>query len=373
MISFFKNNRKMMTYAGLFLFTILIHWLIMGIAFILYNNPDGGSIFKQFYDRYAACGDASHYLNIAEHGYYADGEFANQIVFYPLYPLLMKIVSFVTGSYFVAGVLISDICLGISACFMYRLTAKELDESRAFDSVAIYLVYPFSVFLVAVFTESLFIMLVVMCLTYIKDKKWIIAGIVGMLAALTKSQGIALFVPAMYEAVVYMLENRRFKVKCLGTLIVPVGTIIYLIINKVVQGDYFAFVAHEEAEPWYNTAKWISVNLDTQYNMAIGDGYLSIIIYWAQIILYFLGIIALFYGLHKKISPSIIAYGGAYMFLSFLHGWLISGPRYMMSCVTLYVVYAAIDNRYVKNAILVVSGIFVIFYTLGSWQGQAIM
>jgi len=285
----------------------------------------------------------------------------------------MKIVAFITRDYFVAGVLVSNICLGVSACFLYRLTAVELGEDRAFDSVAIYLVYPFSVFLVATFTESLFIMLVLMCLTYIKGEKWLVAGIVGMLAALTKSQGIALFVPAVYEAVMYMIRCKGFRFRCLGVLFVPVGTFIYLLINKIVQGDFLAFVAHEEAEPWYNVSHWISENLAQHYNMAIDNDTLSMIIYWIQIILYFLGIVALFYGLRKKISTSVIAFGGAYMFLSYLHGWLISGPRYMMSCVTLYIVYAAIDNRYIKNVILAASGILVIFYTLCSWQGQAIM
>ena len=107
--------------------------------------------------------------------------------------------------------------------------------------------------------------------------------------------------------------------------------------------------------------------------MALEQGTLSYIIYWVQLFIYFLTIAALFYGLYRGISVSVIAFGGAYMFLSYLHGWLISGPRYMMGCVTLYVVYASIKNRYIKGVILVTCAVLTIFYTLGSWQGQAIM
>lgn len=369
------RNKKVMLYAGLFISAILIHWIIMGLAFILLKNVNGidSGLFSYFYEKYNNCGDTEHYINIAKNGYYESGEFAKQIVFYPLYPLLMKIAAFVTGNYFVAGVLISNVCLGVSACFLYKLTNIELGEDNALDSVAIYLLYPFGVFLVTVFTESLFIMLVLMCLTFLKERKWLVAGIVGMLAALSRSQGIALFVPAVYEAIVYMVEKKKFNVRCLPVCLVPCGTLIYLLINKIVQGDWFAFIAHEEAAPWYNTSHWISDNLTQHYNMALEQGTLSYIIYWVQLFIYFLTIAALFYGLYRGISVSVIAFGGAYMFLSYLHGWLISGPRYMMGCVTLYVVYASIKNRYIKGVILVTCAVLTIFYTLGSWQGQAIM
>lgn len=373
-ISVFKN-KKVMLYAGLFISAIVIHWLIMGLTFFLLKNVNGveGGLFTYFYEKYIGCGDTPHYINIAAHGYYGTGEYANQIVFYPLYPLFMKIAAFVVRDYFVAGVLVSNVCLGVSACFLYRLTAHELGREEAVDSVAIYMVYPFGVFLVSVFTESLFIMLVLMCLTYLKEKKWLIAGIVGMLAALSRSQGIALFVPAVYEAIVYMVEQKKFKVKCLPVCLVPAGTFIYLLINKIVQGDWFAFVAHEEAEPWYNTSHWISDNLTQHYNMAMEQGSLSYIIYWVQLFLYFFAVVALLYGLYRGISASVIAFGGAYIFLSYLHGWLISGPRYMMGCVTLYIVYASIKNRYIKGAVMVICAILTIFYTLASWQGHAIM
>ena len=92
-----------------------------------------------------------------------------------------------------------------------------------------------------------------------------------------------------------------------------------------------------------------------------------------QIVLYFVVIIALFYGLRKKISASLIAFGGAHLFISYLHGWLISGPRYVMGCVTMYIVFAVIPNKFVKSAILLACAALALFYTLGLWQGQAIM
>lgn len=370
-----KNKDEWALFAKLFIASIVVHWIIMGLGYILLAIPqEGGSGFLSFfYEKFIASGDTPHYINIAKNGYTATGDTANQIVFYPLYPMLMRAFAVVFRDYFISGVIVSNICLGFSGYFLYKLIDKELGFKKAYDGLFIYLLYPFGAFTVTVFTESLFLMLVLMCLYFLKKEKWLIAGIAGLLAALSRSQGIALLVPAVYEIIVYMIRQKKFRFKTLWVFIIPVGTLSYLLLNKVVQGDWFAFVKHQAAEPWYNTSHWISTNLSQHYGMAQEYFSLSLIIYWIQIVLYFVAIIALFYGIKKKISVSLIAFGGAYIFLSYLHGWLISGPRYMMGCVTLYIIYAAIDNKHVKTAILLASGILVVFYTLGVWQGQAIM
>ncbi|MBE5928699.1 MAG: hypothetical protein E7267_04935 [Lachnospiraceae bacterium] len=377
MISKILKDKNTLLYGKLFIVSIAVHWIIMFLGFFVFKQIEdpGSGFFAFFYEKFVVAGDTPHYINIAKNGYAAVGETANQIVFYPLYPFLMKIFGFIFKDYFITGVFVSNVCLGISAIYMYKLCNRELGENAAKDGFIIYLLYPLEAFLISVYTESLFIMLTLMCLYYIRENKWLIAGITGLLAALSKSQGIALFVPAVYEAVVYMVRNKRFYVKSLLVCLIPCGTGIYLLINKIVQGDFMAFVAHQAAEPWYNVSHWISSNLSQHYGMATDEGlfYLAIIIYWAQIILYFVGMVALFYGIKKKIAPSIIAFGGAYMFLSYLHGWLISGPRYMLSCVTLYIIYAAIDNKIVKQVIFVIFGLLCVFCTLLMWRGDPIM
>ncbi len=301
------------------------------------------------------------------------GEDANKIVFFPLYPLLIRLLTFITNNYFISGLLISNVCLGIASCFLYKLTRKELGRRNALDSLFAFLLYPFGVFLIVVFTESLFIMLSLMCLTFIKDKRWLLAGVCGLLASLAKSQGIALIVPAVYELIICSKNKQKFDIKGLFVFLIPLGTGIYLLINKLLQGNWFAFIEHQKAPPWYNSADWISNNLVTHFNMALEYDYLGIIIYWVELFIYFVAIIALFYGLKRKVSTSIIAYGGAYLFISYLQNWLISGPRYMLSCTPLYIVFASINNKFIKNILLVSLALLTVAYTVCSMQGQAIM
>ncbi len=371
------KNEKLILFIKIFTASIVVHWFIMLLGYILLTgfgaDDSYGGFFSYFYEKFSASGDVPHYIEIAGNGYASSGDTANLIVFYPLYPLLMKIFAFIFRDYFVSGVIISNICMGVSAYYLYRLAQRELNTDKAKDSLVIYLLYPMGAFMVQPFTESLFLMLTLICLYYIREKKWLICGIAGLLATLSRSQGIALLVPAVYGAVVYMVRKKKFVLSSLATFFIPVGTFIYLLINKIVQGDFFAFVEHQAAEPWYNVSHWISDNLARHYEGAMDYFSLGIIIYWAQIILYFVGVAALFYGIHKKVATSIVAYGGAYIFLSYLHGWLISGPRYMMGCVPLYIIYGAVDNRIIKNIILLACGIFAVFVTLCMWRGEAIM
>ena len=53
--------------------------------------------------------DASHYLSLAKDGYTGTGDGRFSIVFYPLYPWLVRAVAFVCRSYFAAALLVSGV------------------------------------------------------------------------------------------------------------------------------------------------------------------------------------------------------------------------------------------------------------------------
>ena len=71
--------------------------------------------------------DTGWYLNIAQNGYTAK-LIAQQtnIVFFPLYPLLMRFLGFFTGNYYVAGIIISNLCfLSAKAQDLHKVKVKE--------------------------------------------------------------------------------------------------------------------------------------------------------------------------------------------------------------------------------------------------------
>ena len=262
--------------------------------------------------------------------------------------------------------------------FLYRLLKLDYGEEPVAEAVFLFLTYPFMMFTMGVFTEGVFLALSTAVLYFIRKHDWTKAGILGLAASLCRMQGVLLLVPAIYELMVMMarekanwkrhLDKRQWMI-----MLMPGGFLAYLMLNLIKQGDCFSFMKHQSAPPWYQSIQWINANLTKDYGMALEYRVLGYFIYWVQIVLFFIAVGAFFYGISKKVRSSIIIYGGLYTCFCYLSGWLISGPRYMLSCVPLFIVYAAIDNRHTRRAILAVNMALCMLYTILFLQGQAIM
>lgn len=360
--------------------TVILHAMIMGVAFAAYKaqNPEAG--FSLIFERMTTAGDAPHYLFLAKEGYQSFGEKENLIVFYPLYPMMIRIVAkyFLFQNYELAGIIISQISTGVAAVFLYRLLKLDYEEERAIEAVFLFLTYPFMMFTMGVFTEGMFLALTTAVLYFVRKHEWGKAGILGMAASLCRMQGVLLLVPALYELIVMLAEKKGDWKKYLDSrqwilALMPVGFLIYLALNLVKQGSCFSFMKHQSAPPWYQSIQWINANLTKDYSMTIEYRVLGYFIYWVQIFLFFIAVAALLYGVGKKVRSSIIVYGGLYTCFCYLSGWLISGPRYMLSCVPLFIIYAAIDNRFIRRGILTLNMSLCMLYTILYLQGQAIM
>lgn len=165
--------------------------------------------------------DSIHYLAIAHLGY-AD---AASTVFYPLYPLLVRLLGDVIGSDPVAGILISVVSFGVALRLLHRLTALELGPRAADAAVALLAFAPLSLFFSAVYTESLFLALSVGSIYAGRRGRWKLAAGLGGLAAATRVTGILLTLPL---AIMYRRERRCLDRGLAVLAAVPAGLVAYL-------------------------------------------------------------------------------------------------------------------------------------------------
>lgn len=136
--------------------------------------------------------DSFWYASVALHGYSYSDRHLSSIGYYPLYPLLIKCVSLATGDVYVAGALISTICLlGAAAVMVVWLRDRGL-QNRALAAVAILLCFPFSFFFAAMFTESLYLLLALLSFVWWERQRWFLAGGATALAVLTRPTALAL-------------------------------------------------------------------------------------------------------------------------------------------------------------------------------------
>lgn len=188
--------------------------------------------------------DGVHYLAIAGNGYTNNGRF------FPLYPLLIRTVSWVFGDghlfgpvYFLSGFIIVNGFFLLSLIMLYSLIRLDYSEKIARWSIVFLLIFPASFFFVSLYTESLFLFLTVSAFYCARKKQWILVGICGLLLTLTRFVGICIFPVLLYEFFKY--DKRRFRI--LPLLFIPFGTLGYGWYNTIKWGDFLYFLkAHTQ-------------------------------------------------------------------------------------------------------------------------------
>jgi phage shock protein PspC (stress-responsive transcriptional regulator) len=183
----------------------LIVWVV-GLAVIAifsanFNaiaSTDPGFVTQPFHavalDKFlapAARWDSAWYIAIAQHGYYSP-QSSN---FFPLYPLLVSAVALIVGSPLIAGLAVSLAAMFVGLTVLHRLALLDLDEPAARLTVVLLAVFPASLFLSAVYTESLFLMLSLSAVYAARRERWALAGLCGGLAAATRSNGVLVLLP----------------------------------------------------------------------------------------------------------------------------------------------------------------------------------
>jgi len=154
--------------------------------------------------------DALHYMRIADQAY----ETEEDSVFPPLFPvsiawagrLFRPFMSEPQGN-LLAAILISNAAFFGTLVLLYRVCVEELIKGSPLRVIVFLSIFPTSFFLLAAYSESLFILLTLGSILSARRGSFWIAGALGMLAALTRLTGIILILPLAYE---YM-NQRRFR------------------------------------------------------------------------------------------------------------------------------------------------------------------
>jgi Mannosyltransferase (PIG-V) len=149
----------------------------------------------------AARWDSVWYLTIAHSGYYSPQSSA----MFPLYPLLIHLGSMVFRSELIVGLVISLASVTAALSILYRLVALDIDEKTARTTVLLIAFFPVAFFFSAVYTESLYLFLSIGAIYAARVDRWAWAGLLGGLAAATRSAGILVVVPI---ALIYLYGPR---------------------------------------------------------------------------------------------------------------------------------------------------------------------
>ena len=349
-----------------------IGFMIEGKTTHLYDFRE--FIFKQW--------DAPHYIGIAEHGYVNEGDARLHIVFYPLFPYLIRIMNLLTGNSLVSAAVISNTCLIVGGVFLYLLSYEAYGERIARTSVWLFMFSMGAVFYSVPYTESLFFLLTVACVYFARKRRFKLALLLGALCSFTRLPGAITAVCVFFEMIRSRLgyirrigENesriaRAFKVSAaafLQCLLILSGFLLYLIINKIVTGDAFKFLEYQknhwgqEAGNIYKTAEYSIRFLFYPFEKWYQTG-----VYLPQTTAILLSVLILFF-VKKEAHPSDLAYSVVYLFVTLSPTMLISGPRYISALYCLYPFAAILMNRNRFSKVLIFI-VWVLFFVYSSYM-----
>lgn len=177
--------------------------------------------------------DSDFFLRIAQDGY-DDASAA----FHPLYPALVAgLGRAFFGHYVLAGLVIS--LAATLGCFvlLHSLASEHLGVEGARRALLYLALFPMALFLQAVYSESLFLLLVLVSFRCAERNRFVPAGVAAGLAILTRAAGLALL-----PSLALLAWRERDRLRALGglALALPVAAIYPLVLWQQV-GDPFAF------------------------------------------------------------------------------------------------------------------------------------
>ncbi len=310
--------------------------------------------------------DAIHYLRIAEIGYPSEGDLRILLVFFPLYPLTVRIAHYIIPNYVLAGVAVSFVASIVAGYYLQKLSALDNDDEEAGRALSYFFLFPSAYFLIAPYTEALFLALVLSSFYAARRGHWAWAGTIGMLACATRLGGLALIPALALEA--WQRDRWQSPQRAFWLALIPVGFLSYLVLNWVVTDDPFAFMTLQSQHPWYHESvmpwEWLADLFRGVINV---PGSPERTMNFEVPLAAFLFAVALLAVSVRwlRLSYQVYAWVGLLMLMFLTLQW--SMPRYIITIFPLFLILARIGRRpAIHQALLaasamVMAGTFVLF------------
>ncbi len=383
-----KKNRKIL----LFVFFSFIAWRIWLQVFLWlgwFVLPLGdkflGGGMKNFFQHPGlwswANFDGEHYLAIAQHGY---GNFEQ--AFFPFYPFLIKtFILPLKESFFtllLSGLTISHLAFFVALVVLYFLVRFDFQARTAQWTVIFLLIFPTSFFFASVYTESLFLALILGSFYVARRGKWWLAGILGALASATRLVGIFLLPALLWEwweqnNLKFKISNLKLILGVIPILFVPLGLVWYMRYLTINYQDPLMFL---HVQPVFGAQRvddkiillhqvfwrYLKMILETKVDPLFFTVWLELLA-----TLSFLGLLIFAY--IKKIRLSYLIFAILAILIPTVTGTFSSLPRYVLILFPGFIALALIENKWFRWGIVITSlfllAVATIFFTRGYFVG----
>ena len=312
--------------------------------------------------------DGVHYIGIAEKSYFAQFTQA----FFPLYPLLIRALNQLVHNSILNGLIISNVSFLGSLWLLYKLARLDLSASAAKRTLIFLLVFPTSFFFASLYTESLFLLVTLASFYAARQRRWLLAGVLGALAAATRILGI-LLIPALL--IEYLASPKRSRWGWWVLLLPAAGLLLYMYYLNVSFHDplYFlhaqsAFGAGRSGDKiillyqvfWRYLKMLTTVPITSLLYYTVTQEFMAALVFLCLSLLAF-----------KFTRRSYAIFGILAYILPTLTGTFSSMPRYVLVLFPAFMILGKIKSQTIRYTLYAISFILliinVVLFTRGYW------
>lgn len=287
--------------------------------------------------------DAAFYRDIAEHGY---GALPNAALrFFPGVPIAARGLGTVLfGNDALALLLIANISALVFGALLHRLTLQETGDTGAARRAAWFAaLFPAASAMVMGYADATALALAVGVFLALRTDRWVLAGVLGLVAATTRPLGVLLAVPALVAA----LGHRRGVtlgggVRRVVAVVGPgIGLLVYLAWVGATRDDpWLPFSVQQRASLRGDFVDPVSRLVEAAGDLRGGDRFGSgLHLVWA------LGFLALLVVVARRLPASYVAFSAVTLLVSLSAENLDSLERYAMGAFPLLIGLALVTGR----------------------------
>ncbi|HVM36387.1 MAG TPA: hypothetical protein VM784_13735 [Actinomycetota bacterium] len=318
--------------------------------------------------------DAALFQRVAEFGYTDPRTEPHATAFFPLFPLLMKALHGLGLPWVGAGLLISTVATIVALGFLYRLADEEIGGDAGRNAILYLSFFPTAVFLVAPYSEALFLSGAVPAFFYARRARWHLAAFPAAIAVASRAAGLFVLFGLAWEFV----RGKDFRLKtglaALGALAAgALPLLAYGAYLERVKGDAFYFFTDQRLG-WFRDfvgpvdslrATWSSVlNQGNAANWRFAWG--------IEIVAAAAGVLFVAWALARR-EWGFAAFMAATLVALMTSTWYFSIPRMLLSFfpVALFLAAASARNRrlheYLLMVLVPVATLGVVVFTRSAW------
>jgi hypothetical protein len=312
--------------------------------------------------------DAGWFLNVAQHGYPArlvHGVPGPATAFFPFFPWLIRLASYVFGgSYLIGGLVVSILAGAVSALLVWLVAARVRNRWVADRAVALYCFFPGAMVFGMMYSEPVTAALAAAVVLALLSRHWLLAGIIGA-AATAEASVLVVLVAVSGIAALQAIWTRREWRALVAPALTPLGILTFFGYIGHRYHDY-AFWFQIERHGWDAHFDWgaRTVSILLWNNPAANQNRFVFTVYFIM-----LGVCAA--GIAMMLAarlPLPVSLYGVLLVLTFLTSDANPRPRYVLCAFPLFIGAAAKLPRALYWPVLVVSAAGLVLLTV--WWPQ---